>query len=79
MADHRRHPTGLVTKAEAARLTGYSYSTIRRLADRGVLIEVVPAAGMRPRLRLEDVLALEKDTSFEPYRPTAPKRGVPVA
>jgi excisionase family DNA binding protein len=48
----------LVSKAEAARVSGLSYSTIVRLVKRGVLPEVHIAPGMNPRLRLEDVLAL---------------------
>ena len=48
----------LVSKAEAARVSGMSYSTIVWLVKRGVLREVVIAEGMNPRLRLDDVLAL---------------------
>ena len=48
----------LISKAEAARVTGLSYSTIVRLVRRGVLQEVWLADGMRPRLRLADVLEL---------------------
>jgi excisionase family DNA binding protein len=48
----------LVTKAEAARVSGLSYSTIVRLVKRGVLTEVRIAPGMHPRLRLDDVVAL---------------------
>lgn len=51
---------GLVTKAEAARLSGYSYSTIQRLVARGVLAQVTPAPGMKLRVRLADVCALER-------------------
>ena len=54
------HKAPLVTKAEAARLTGYSISTVRRLVERGVLQEVRLAPGMNPRLRLADVLALSE-------------------
>jgi hypothetical protein len=56
-------PPGLVTKAEAARLSGYSYSTVQRLVARGILEQVVPAPGMKPRLRLADVRALERRDS----------------
>jgi excisionase family DNA binding protein len=48
----------LVSKAEASRVTGLSYSTIQRLVKRGVLREVVVAEGMAPRLRLADVTSL---------------------
>lgn len=58
--------TTLVTKADAARIKGYSYSTIARLVKAGVLTEVRPAPGMNPRLRLQDVLALgERDGSLD--------------
>ncbi len=50
----------LITKAEAARVSGLSYSTIVRLTKRGVLREIVAAPGMRPRLRLTDVVALSE-------------------
>lgn len=56
----------LVTKAEAARLTGYSISTIRRLVDRGVLREVIPAPGMRPRVPLDAVLSLARPPEEAP-------------
>ena len=52
------HTTHLITKAEAARVSGLSYSTIVRLVKRGVLAEVRLAPGMHPRLRLVDVQAL---------------------
>lgn len=48
----------LVSKAEAARRTGLSYSTIVRLVKRGRLHEVHIAPGMHPRLRLDELLAL---------------------
>ncbi len=51
--------SALITKAEAARVSGLSISTIRRLVLRGVLEEVRLAPGMHPRLRLRDVLELE--------------------
>jgi excisionase family DNA binding protein len=52
------HGVPLLSKAEAARRSGLSYSTIVRLVKRGVLREVQLAPGMRPRVRLTDVLAL---------------------
>lgn len=56
----------LVTKAEAARLSGLSYSTIVRLTKRGVLREITAAPGMRPRLRLSDVIALSEPNEHAP-------------
>jgi excisionase family DNA binding protein len=60
----------LVTVAEAARRTGYSVSTIRRMIDRGVLQRVQPAPGMNPRIPLGALHALlareaRRDTSVE--------------
>lgn len=52
------HEPALVTKAEAARLLGVSRYTIYALVKRGTLAEVVIAAGMNPRLRRSDVVAL---------------------
>jgi hypothetical protein len=54
-------PPLLVSKAEAARVSGLSYSTICRLVKRGVLVEVHLDEGMSPRLRLVDVVALSKE------------------
>ena len=51
-------PVLVTKKAEAARSTGLSYSTIVRLVKRGQLHEVQLAPGMHPRLRLEDILSL---------------------
>lgn len=56
--DVHPHPVPLVTKAEASRVSGLSYSTIVRLVKSGVLVEVRPAPGMHPRLRLDDLAAL---------------------
>lgn len=50
----------LVSKTEAARVSGLSLSTIIRLVKRGVLREIVLAEGMHPRIRLEDVLRLSE-------------------
>jgi hypothetical protein len=57
----------LVSKAEAGRVSGLSYSTICRLVQRGVLVEVRLDAGMSPRLRLGDIEALARQ----------PERGSP--
>ncbi len=51
----------LISKAEAVRVSGLSYSTIVRLVKQGVLTEVRIAPGMNPRLRLEDVVGLGDD------------------
>ena len=57
----------LVSKMEGTRITGYSYSTIKRLVQSGVLEEVRVAPGMHPRLRLDDLLALgAKDRDDRP-------------
>jgi excisionase family DNA binding protein len=48
----------LITQAEAARMTGYSISTIRRLILRGEIEKIVVAPGMKPRVRLADVRRL---------------------
>ena len=57
---YKQTPPLLVSKAEASRVSGYSYSTICRLVKRGVLVEVRPDPAMHPRLRLEDVEALAR-------------------
>jgi excisionase family DNA binding protein len=56
----------LISKAEASRVTGLSYSTIVRLVKSGVLREVRIADGMAPRLRLADVAALGDDKEASP-------------
>ena len=56
----------LVSKAEAARVSGLSYSTIVRLVKRGVLTEVMIAPGMSPRLRLHDVVGLSDQHESSP-------------
>jgi len=56
--EHFGAPTQSVSKTNAARISGLSLSTIRRLVARGILEEVRIAEGMHPRLRLADVLAL---------------------
>jgi len=60
------HTAPLISKAEAARVSGLSYSTIVRLVARGVLEEVRLAPGMHPRLRLRDVLALADEQRDDP-------------
>ena len=53
----------LIGRPEAARLLGVSRDTIKRLVARGVLEEFRLAAGMHPRLRREDILALAAGSS----------------
>jgi hypothetical protein len=48
----------LISKAEAGRVLDMSQRSVRRLVQRGVLQEVELGPGMRPRLRLADVVAL---------------------
>jgi excisionase family DNA binding protein len=55
----------LISKAEAGRVLDLSQRTIRRLVQRGVLEEVQLGPGMRPRLRLADVLALAEPEKRE--------------
>jgi excisionase family DNA binding protein len=55
----------LISKAEAGRVLDLSQRTIRRLVQRGVLDEVQLGPGMRPRLRLADVLALAESEKRE--------------
>lgn len=51
-------PHALISKAEAGRVLDISQRSVRRLVQAGVLEEIRLGAGMRPRLRLADVLAL---------------------
>ena len=53
---HSTH--ALISKAEAGRVLAISQRSIRRLVKAGLLEEVSLGPGMRPRLRLRDVLEL---------------------
>ena len=53
---HSTH--ALISKAVAGRVLAISQRSIRRLVNAGVLEEVSLGPGMRPRLRLSDVLEL---------------------
>jgi hypothetical protein len=60
-----RSTHALVSKAEAGRVLDLSQRTIRRLVRSGVLQEVQLGPGMRPRLRLADILALTRTEERE--------------
>lgn len=53
-------PDRLLTTAEVAQLTGYSSETVRRYADRGLLVSQRPHGSAHRRFRESDVEAFIK-------------------